>query len=67
MLLCHCLPVADGSASVVIPAVQARVGIFAVREVAPGEELTYDYHWENYGLDSPASSFTCMCGAKNCR
>lgn len=46
---------------------QARVGIFALREIAAGEELTYDYHWENYGLDTPVKAFTCMCGAANCR
>lgn len=34
----------------------------------PGEELTYDYMFEHYGLSKGvAQGFRCMCGAANCR
>ena len=29
---------------------QIRVGIFTLRDVAPGEELTYDYQFQHFGL-----------------
>ncbi|KAH8055795.1 SET domain-containing protein [Aureococcus anophagefferens] len=37
---------------------QDRYGIFALRSVKPGEQLTYDYRW--------ASFERCYCGAANC-
>ena len=47
---------------------EVRVGIFAARDVAAGEELTYDYMFEHYGLSAGAANgFRCRCGAKNCR
>mmetsp|Transcript_21384 Transcript_21384/g.64125 ORF Transcript_21384/g.64125 Transcript_21384/m.64125 type:complete len:1271 (-) Transcript_21384:161-3973(-) len=47
---------------------EARIAIFARRDIAPGEELTYDYFFEHYGTVAQlGSSFRCMCGAKNCR
>lgn len=47
---------------------EVRVGIFALRDVAPGEELVYDYAFQHYGaMRQNATSFACMCGAKNCR
>jgi hypothetical protein len=41
-----------------------RVWIIALRDIAPGEELTYDYNIYDAepGEDSP-----CHCGAKSCR
>jgi uncharacterized protein len=39
-----------------------RVWIQAMRDIQPGEELTYDYYL--YDGDDEA---TCHCGAKNCR
>lgn len=47
---------------------EARVGIFARRDIAPEEELTYDYMFEHYGHSAPAEgALICMCGAHNCR
>jgi len=39
----------------------ARVCLFAIREIAPGEEITYDYE-----LDS-SEALPCRCGARRCR
>jgi SET domain-containing protein len=40
-----------------------RVWIRAIRDIAPGEELVYDYNLYD-GDDDPA---TCNCGAAKCR
>ena len=41
---------------------KGRVWLFAVRDIAPGEELVWDYSL--YDDDEPAP---CSCGAPNCR
>lgn len=41
-----------------------RVWIIALRDIAAGEELTYDYCLFDGAPDDPAP---CYCGAKNCR
>ena len=48
---------------------QKRVFIAAIRDIAVGEELTYDYNLEREGNEDPASEarFACRCGAANCR
>jgi hypothetical protein len=46
---------------------ERRVGIFALRDIEPGEELTYDYMFEHAGVSSLAQGFRCMCGAPKCR
>ncbi|MBS0378050.1 MAG: SET domain-containing protein-lysine N-methyltransferase [Proteobacteria bacterium] len=48
---------------------ERRVFIEAIRDIAPGEELTYDYQIQRED-DDPANVdeiFACRCGAKNCR
>jgi len=45
---------------------EIRVGIFALRDIQPGEQLTYDYQFEHYG-ETNATSFQCRCGAPDCR
>jgi hypothetical protein len=40
-----------------------RVGIYATRDIAAGEFLNYDYHFDTKHGDK----FLCRCGAKNCR
>jgi len=43
--------------------IKGRVWIKAIRNIAPGEEITYDYCLYDGG-DDPA---LCNCGAKKCR
>ena len=44
--------------------VKGRVIIRAIRRIAAGEELAYDYNLYDGELDDPAR---CRCGAKHCR
>jgi uncharacterized protein len=46
-----------------------RVFIDAVRNIAPGEELTYDYQIQREADDPPDidAIFACRCGLKGCR
>lgn len=46
-----------------------RVFIESVRDIAPGEELTYDYNFILDERHSPAMKrrYPCICGAANCR
>lgn len=44
---------------------ETRIGIFTVRNIAAGEELTYNYLTEQYG--NGGAAFKCMCGAATCK
>lgn len=41
---------------------QYRVGVFALRDIKPGEELTYNYKF--HAFDTPQK---CLCGTPSCR
>ncbi|XP_060525871.1 histone-lysine N-methyltransferase ash1 isoform X2 [Cylas formicarius] len=43
---------------------QFRMALFALRDIEPYEELTYDY---NFSLFNPAEGQECKCGSDNCR
>ena len=44
--------------------IKRRVIIRAIRNIAPGEELAYDYNLYDGDLDDPAP---CLCGGRKCR
>jgi uncharacterized protein len=44
--------------------VKGRVFIRAIRQIAAGEEIVYDYNLYDGDIDDPA---LCFCGSKNCR
>ncbi|KAF9994769.1 histone methyltransferase set2 [Entomortierella chlamydospora] len=39
-----------------------RIGIFTIKRVTEGEELTFDYQFERYGAEAQK----CFCGEPNC-
>jgi SET domain-containing protein len=47
----------------------ARIWIETIRDIAPGEELAYDYAYELEERHTPAAKkrFPCHCGAATCR
>ena len=40
-----------------------RIGIFAIRDIAAGEPLSYDYQFDT----QEENIFACRCGSSNCR
>ena len=42
---------------------EMRVGIFALKNIKAGTELTFDYQFERFG----AKKQLCYCGSENCR
>ena len=48
---------------------RSRIYIEAIRDIAPGEELTYDYAYERDGTEDETweKVYVCKCGAPTCR
>jgi SET domain-containing protein len=48
--------------------VDGHIWVEAIRDIAPGEELSYDYGYE-WAPDDDASTslYVCRCGVPNCR
>jgi len=46
-----------------------HIYIEAIRDIAPGEELTYDYQYERDGTEDEEWErlYVCKCGAPTCR
>jgi SET domain-containing protein len=46
-----------------------RIYIEAIRDIAEGDELTYDYAYERDGTEDEAweKLYVCKCGAPTCR
>lgn len=44
--------------------IQGQATLIAIRDIQPGEEITYDYAMTD---TSPYDEFTCCCGASVCR
>nr|GEU63116.1 post-SET domain-containing protein [Tanacetum cinerariifolium] len=43
---------------------EKKVVFFALRDIYPGEEITYDYHFNN---EDEGKKILCSCNSKNCR
>ncbi len=48
---------------------RGRVFIYALRDIAVGEELAYDYGYERSGDETEADErkYRCLCGTRSCR
>ncbi|XP_072038995.1 LOW QUALITY PROTEIN: uncharacterized protein [Amphiura filiformis] len=41
-----------------------RIGLYAMRDIPAGTEITYDYNFHAFNLETQQ---TCKCGSENCR
>uniref|UniRef100_K1RCH0 Putative histone-lysine N-methyltransferase ASH1L n=1 Tax=Magallana gigas TaxID=29159 RepID=K1RCH0_MAGGI len=41
-----------------------RMGLFALKDISPNMELTYDYNFHSFNVDAQQ---LCRCGSENCR
>ncbi|XP_062595133.1 histone-lysine N-methyltransferase ASH1L-like isoform X1 [Saccostrea cucullata] len=41
-----------------------RMGLFALKDISPNIELTYDYNFHSFNVDAQQ---LCQCGSENCR
>ncbi|KAF9662092.1 hypothetical protein SADUNF_Sadunf18G0017400 [Salix dunnii] len=57
-----CLP--NCVAKVISVRNEKKVVFFAERDIYPGEEITYDYHFNN---EDEGKKIPCFCNSKNCR
>jgi SET domain-containing protein len=44
-----------------------KVFVHALRQIEPGEELTYDYNLRPGDPDDGPDAYPCRCGSKSCR
>ncbi|XP_020536500.2 uncharacterized protein LOC105637593 isoform X1 [Jatropha curcas] len=57
-----CLP--NCVAKVISVRTEKKVVFFAERDIYPGEEITYDYHFNH---EDEGKKIPCFCNSKNCR
>jgi SET domain-containing protein len=43
---------------------EPKIVIFAIRDIRPGEEITYDYMFE---MDGGGELVPCYCGSRYCK
>ena len=57
----------DPNSAIVVA--RGRVFIEAIRDIRPGEEISYDYSYEREEEDDATADarYPCRCGAKTCR
>lgn len=48
---------------------RSRIWIYAIKPIAEGEELVYDYQyeWQDDYTEKDLKQYNCKCGAPNCR
>jgi SET domain-containing protein len=49
------------------PSGRPRLWLFALKKIAKGEELVWDYRLEVKSKKEAFSDWACACGARNCR
>jgi SET domain-containing protein len=52
-----------------IEILDSRIFIVSRRDIAPGEEISFDYNFDPAGAkgEDPRKAFPCRCGAPTCR